>query len=467
MKLCLAFAALLVGGVLGAPPAILSILSKVKSPPVNTVAAEKPNYRLDTDFYPIYYDITLKPYLRPEDGDKQFTFDGDSSVTFSTKKEGLSSVTIEARNLDNIKIDLKETATGKTLWLDHVGKIDPVTDKWTLTAETPFKKDTEYTLHFTYVGHLEDDMHGFYRSYYVDDNGEEKWLGSTQFERNHARRVFPCFDEPKFKAVYNLNIIRHRVFSVEANTRLLSTVKDTERDYYKDTFEPTPKMSTYLIAFLVSEFVARSDGTFMVHARPEFYDQTKYAFEASKLLLHALNAANGIDYFSMGNDKMALAAIPDFSAGAMENWGLLTYRERILLFAEGHSTLSSKQSIASIITHEQAHMWWGDLVTCDWWSYAWLNEGFASYHEYISTHEVFPELQMDKQFAIGFNQPVMVQDSTNATNAMTMEDTNTEDELARMFNKITYNKGPAVIRMIAHAMGAENFSKAQKEYLKK
>uniref|UniRef100_T1GJ33 Peptidase M1 membrane alanine aminopeptidase domain-containing protein n=1 Tax=Megaselia scalaris TaxID=36166 RepID=T1GJ33_MEGSC len=226
-------------------------------------------------------------------------------------------------------------------------------------------------------------------------------------------------------------------------------------------------MSTYIIAFLVSEFVARSDGYFLVHARPEFYDQTKFAYEANKDLLEALDRANGIPYMSMGNDKMALAAIPDFSAGAMENWGLLTYRERILLWAEGESTLSAKQSIASVITHEQAHMWWGDLVTCDWWGYAWLNEGFASYHEYISTHDVYPELEMDKQFAVDFTQSVMVQDSTNNTNRMTEEETNTEAELARSFNRITYNKAPAVIRMFAHAIGLEDFEKAQHEYLKK
>lgn len=463
MKLCLAFAVLFLGAALGAPPAIVSkTLEKVK-----VAADEKPNYRLDTDFYPVSYDVTLKPYLRSEDGDKQFTFDGESSVTFSTKKEGLKSVTIQVRNLDNVDVHLKETATGEVVWLSEIGEVDKVTDKWTLTAETPFKKDVEYTLHFTYIGHMDDDMHGFYRSNYVDDNGDEKWLGSTQFQRNHARRVFPSFDEPKFKAVYNINIIRHRVFNVAANTRLLSTVKDVQRDWYKDSFEPTPKMSTYIIAFLVSEFVARSDGTFLVHSRPEFYDQTKYPFEAGKLLLAALDRANGIDYFTMGNDKMAMAAIPDFSAGAMENWGLLTYRERALLFAEGHSTLSSKESIAGIITHEQAHMWWGDLVTCDWWGYAWLNEGFASYHQYLTTHDVFPELQMDKTFALSYTQNVMVQDSTNGTNSMTMEETNTEAELARMFNKITYNKAPAVIRMVAHAMGAENFQKAQHEYLKK
>lgn len=147
-------------------------------------------------------------------------------------------------------------------------------------------------------------------------------------------------------------------------------------------------MSTYILAFTVSEFNERGNGDFGVLARPEFYEQTHYGFEVGPKILKELDKYLGVKYYSMGVDKMHMAAIPDFAAGAMENWGLLTYRERALLYDEGRSPLSSKQSIASVIAHEQAHMWFGDYVTCKWWSYTWLNEGFARYFQYFATHMV-------------------------------------------------------------------------------
>lgn len=147
-------------------------------------------------------------------------------------------------------------------------------------------------------------------------------------------------------------------------------------------------MSTYILAFIVSEFNERYDGEFGVIARPEFYQQTEYAYDVGKLSLNDLSEYFNISYYSMGNDKMHMAAIPDFSAGAMENWGLLTYRERVLLYEEGSTTLSAQQNIARIVAHEQAHMWFGDLVTCEWWSYTWLNEGFATYFQYFTIHNV-------------------------------------------------------------------------------
>lgn len=157
------------------------------------------------------------------------------------------------------------------------------------------------------------------------------------------------------------------------------------RDYIIDTYARTPRMSTYILAFTISEFNERSNGDFGVSARPEFYLQTEYAFNVGMKILAKLDDYLGVKYYGMGVDKMHMAAIPDFAAGAMENWGLLTYRERALLYEEGSTTLTSKQSIAAIIAHEQAHMWFGNFVTCKWWSYTWLNEGFARYFQYFAT----------------------------------------------------------------------------------
>lgn len=159
-------------------------------------------------------------------------------------------------------------------------------------------------------------------------------------------------------------------------------------EYITDVYATTPIMSTYILAFIVSEFNDRSDGQFGVLARPEYYSQTEYSYDVGKRLLSALDTYFGIPYYTMGNEKMHLAAIPDFSAGAMENWGLLTFRERAVLYDADHSTLSSKEYIASVVAHEQTHMWFGDLVTCEFWSYTWLNEAFARYFQYFATDMV-------------------------------------------------------------------------------
>lgn len=226
-------------------------------------------------------------------------------------------------------------------------------------------------------------------------------------------------------------------------------------------------MSTYLLAFIVSEFTSRNDTEFGVLARPEFYNQTEYPYTVGKQILKKMGEYLNLDYYTMGNDKMDMAAIPDFSAGAMENWGLLTYRERSLLVDESATTLASRQSIAAVVAHEQAHMWFGDLVTCQWWSYTWLNEGFARYFQYFGTAFVETEWDLDKQFPVDQVQSVMAMDSTNATNPLTDENTYTPAHLSRMFNSISYNKGASFIRMIKHTMGEENFQKALQAYLVK
>lgn len=238
-------------------------------------------------------------------------------------------------------------------------------------------------------------------------------------------------------------------------------------EYYVDVYKTTPKMSTYLLAFIVSEFTARKDDKFGVYARPEFYAQTQYPFNVGREILDAMSSYLNKDYYTMGNDKMDMAAIPDFSAGAMENWGLLTYRERSLLVDESATTLASRQSIAAVVAHEQAHMWFGDLVTCDWWSYTWLNEGFARFFQYFGTGFVETEWELEKQFVVDQIQSVMSMDSTNATNPLSDPNTFTPAHLSRMFNSISYNKGATFIRMIEHTMGTANFQKSLQEYLEK
>ncbi|XP_073820070.1 membrane alanyl aminopeptidase-like [Musca autumnalis] len=427
------------------------------------VPAANEEYRLPTIITPINYNLTLRPYLLESDpADKRFTFDGECYITI-TASENTNSLVLHSKNL---KYSLREyyaknqPATKYTL---PNAEPNSLTDIVMYSLTTALNANQEYVLHFVYSGTMDDDMHGFYRSSYTDTKNNTKWLGSTQFQTNHARRAFPSFDEPRFKATFDVALTRHKSMKTHSNTRIANST--TNGDYITDHYIQTPKLSTYLLAFIVSEFNERFNGDFGVIARPEFYAQTEYAFDVGQKILNEFGDYFNMSYYTMGIDKMHMAAIPDFSAGAMENWGLLTYRERGLLYEEGSTTRSAQQYIASIIAHEQTHMWFGDLVTCQWWSYTWLNEGFAQFFQYFGTHMVEDHYQMDQQFVVNQVQAVMNMDSTNNTNPMTDENTNTPADLSRMFNSISYNKGATFIRMIKHIMGEENFKNSLREYL--
>ncbi|KAH8382802.1 hypothetical protein KR009_005332 [Drosophila setifemur] len=436
-----------------------------------TTLAELSDYRLAEHISPVNYNITLKPYLLETDGAKRFTFDGEVFIEI-VPKEATSSVHLHSKNLTYsvshfwLKPAAGVAAPAATNF-NAVNVTDTDTDIVKLTTPTALTANVSYILHFVYTGLMEDDMHGFYRSSYVDDNNVTKWLGSTQFQTNHARRAFPSFDEPQFKATFDITLIRHRTFNAASNTRLIGSYPTAEEGYYRDVFTTTPKMATYIVAFIISDFSSRRDNVFGVLARPEYYAQTQYPYNVGRQILVEMGKYLNMDYYSMGNDKMDMAAIPDFSAGAMENWGLLTYRERSLLVDESATTLASRQAIAAVVAHEQAHMWFGDLVTCQWWSYTWLNEGFARYFQYFGTAFVEDKWELEKQFVVDQIQSVMAMDSTNATNPLSDENTYTPAHLSRMFNSISYNKGASFIRMIKHAMGEEQFQKALQNYLVK
>lgn len=454
----------------------LALLATVLTVPVtkNEVAVKNAaiepladvNYRIPDNIRPSHYKISLKPYLLNTDGQKQFTFDGEVFVTFKTTASNLKTVIMHSKKLKYSEKKLYETnAPQTTINIVSVDE-DSVTDKFTLTLNSALKANTDYTLHCKYTGLMEDDMHGFYKSSYVDSKNKTRWLGSTQFETNHARRAFPCFDEPGFKATFEVSLIRYKSFKTVGNTRMIAS-RRLENQYYEDVYDTTRPMSTYLLAFLVSDFNERTDenGDFYVVARPEYYSQTEYASDIGRQLLAEYDKYTKLPFYETGVEKMHLAAIPDFSAGAMENWGLLTYRERALLYDNGSTTLSAKQSIAGVISHEQAHMWFGDLVTCKWWSVTWLNEGFARYFQYFMTADVDPTFEMDKQFVVDQIQVVFTMDATNSTNPMTDPTAASPEDLSRMFNSISYNKGGSVIRMIRHAIGEDAFQKSLQNYL--
>uniref|UniRef100_A0A0D9VDT6 Aminopeptidase n=1 Tax=Leersia perrieri TaxID=77586 RepID=A0A0D9VDT6_9ORYZ len=322
----------------------------------------------------------------------------------------------------------------------------------------------EGALAIAFKGILNDKMHGFYRSVY-ELNGEKRNMAVTQFEPADARRCFPCWDEPSFKAVFKITL------EVPSETVALSNMPVVEEKANGPTkvvyFQETPIMSTYLVAVIVGMFdyveAFTTDGTKVrVYTQVGKSDQGKFALEVAVKTLILFK-----EYFAVPYPlpKMDMIAIPDFASGAMENYGLVTYRETALLFDEKHSAAANKQRVAVVVAHELAHQWFGNLVTMEWWTHLWLNEGFATWVSYLAADNFFPEWNVWTQF---------LEESTTGFKLDALEgshpievDVNHVDEIDEIFDAISYRKGAAVIRMLQSYLGADTFQKSLAAYIKR
>ncbi len=326
------------------------------------------NHRLPTHIIPHRYQIVLKPDL------EKFTFSGEETI-FITVKKPTKEITLHAVDLDisHVSVD-KETATVSF-------------DKKAETATFTFAKAIsvgDKQLQVEFSGILADNMRGFYRSKYEID-GVETYMATTQFEATDARRAFPCFDEPAMKAVFDVTLTIPSDHAAISNT-IEQTVTEHESGYKIVQFAPTPKMSTYLLAFIVGKFehveTKTPKGlTVRVFTTPGKKHQAAFAVETAAKVISFYNDYFAIDY---PLPVLDLIAIPDFAAGAMENWGAVTFRETTVLVDPQNSSTGNKQWVALVIAHELAHQWFGDLVTLEWWTHLWLNEGFACFIEYLA-----------------------------------------------------------------------------------
>ncbi|MBQ2659964.1 M1 family metallopeptidase [Candidatus Saccharibacteria bacterium] len=320
------------------------------------------------------------------------------------------------------------------------------------------------TLEIGFHGSLNENMQGAYLSTYKHQN-REKTLVSTQFESHYARECFPCIDEPAAKAVFELSISIPEKDKdiVISNMPIKNVVKNTT------FFEPTPRMSTYLLAFVIGEFQSKTiknqhgvDITTFVplNQRPETID---FANEI---------AAKSLDYYDelFGTpyplQKLDQVAIPDFEAGAMENWGLVTYRESCLL-ADENSSLDTKKSVAVTISHELSHQWFGNLVTMNWWDDLWLNESFASVMEYYAIDAIHPEYNIWEDFFTGGCLSALRRDALLGVQAV-KQSVNDPAEIATLFDgAIVYAKGAHLMLMLIRLMGEKQFFKGIKKYFAK
>ena len=312
-------------------------------------------------------------------------------------------------------------------------------------------------LEITYAGILNDKLRGFYLS-----KTKARNYAVTQFEATDARRAFPSFDEPALKATFNISLTVDKNDVVISNTNQIKDKKDGDK--HTTSFATTPKMSTYLVAFLVGDFKCskgKSDGTpIRVCATPDKIKLTKFALDEAKKTLHYYNEYFGIRY---PMPKLDMIAIPDFEAGAMENFGCITYRETGLLVDAKNGSVEAKKNVETDVTHEMAHQWFGDMVTMQWWDNLWLNEGFATWMSGKAAQKLHPEWLFSQDAAAALDG-VMTQDARPTTRAIRAT-ADTPAQIAEMFDGITYEKGGAVIGMVENFVGEEVFRQGVHNYL--
>ncbi|XP_063053492.1 aminopeptidase N [Engraulis encrasicolus] len=328
----------------------------------------------------------------------------------------------------------------------------------------------DYDLYTEFQGQLLDDLEGLYRSEYYED-GVKKVVATSQMHPTHARKTFPCFDEPAIKAIINLTVLHKRGTVALSNGKELAT-EDILVDGHtvtRTTFEPTPKMSTYLLALVVSDYhYVTQNGTteIRIWARKSaiFAGHGDYALEVTGPVLKFFEKYYDIPYPLSKSDQIAL---PDFYFGAMENWGLVTYREANLLYDPDVSSNRNKETTATIIAHELAHMWFGNLVTLKWWNEVWLNEGFATYVSYLGAHDAEPNWNVKDLIVLDEMHRVFAVDALASSRPLSFDedDVYKPEQITELFDVISYSKGASILRMLSDFLTEPVFLQGLKTYL--
>ncbi len=405
--------------------------------------------RLPETAIPSHYSLTLTPDLVAA------TFTGQESIDL-TLTEPSNHITLNALEISFHTISA--TVGGKTL--PATFSLDEEKAQATFQFGEPLPAGP-VKLNISYSGILNNKLRGFYLSKTAKRN-----YAVTQFESTDARRAYPSFDEPAFKATYDVTLIVDDGDTAISNSPIKTDTPGPIKGKHTIAFETTPKMSTYLVAFLVGDFQCTSgsaDGVAIrVCATPDKVALTHYGVGVAEYVLKYYNNYFGIPY---PLKKLDLIGLPDFEAGAMENFGAITYRETALLIDEKTATLGAKQQVELVIAHEMAHQWFGDLVTMKWWDNIWLNEGFATWMENKAVAHQHPDWDIDQEVAQGLDGTLNL-DSQPTTHAIRAT-ANTPHEIEQMFDGISYGKGGAVLHMVENFLGEETFRQGVHNYLSK
>ncbi|XP_073729218.1 glutamyl aminopeptidase [Misgurnus anguillicaudatus] len=421
------------------------------------------NFRLPDHIIPFHYDLHLEPDLNTD------TYTGSVSIHLNLTQPS-----------SHLWLHIRETFVTVVPTLEHKGSSGLTSvgvkecfefkpqEYVVVEASEQLKvtgSDESYILTLQFQGWLNGSLVGFYRTTYMENEVLKK-IAATDHEPTDARKSFPCFDEPNKKATYTISITHDSAYKALSNmpvekTEILSDQKT------KTSFKKSVKMSTYLVCFAVHQFdfverMSKRNIPLRIYAQPLQLHTANYAADVTKIIFDYFE-----EYFDMqySIEKLDKIAIPDFGTGAMENWGLVTYRETNLLFDEKESSSINRQRVASVIAHELVHQWFGNIVTMDWWDDLWLNEGFASFFEYVGVEKAEPDWGMRDIMLTGDVFPVMVDDALLSSHPIIV-DVSSPAEITSVFDGISYSKGASILRMLEDLLGRDKFRDGCRTYLK-
>ncbi|XP_069679088.1 endoplasmic reticulum aminopeptidase 1-like isoform X3 [Periplaneta americana] len=439
-------------------------LSNSTSPPVplatNGEVFPWNNVRLPSFVHPTRYTLRIHPNLTTLEVKGQVTieFHVDKETNFIVFHS--KNLTITEKNVQN----RKGQQFNITRMLEY-----PAAQQIYLQVKEKFKVKGYYILNLRFQFWLSRELEGFYISSYHTEDGETKYLATTHFEPTYARSAFPCFDEPQFKAKFKMSIFRDRFHIALFNMPVVST-EDT--GFYmgtgllRDDFQESVEMSTYLVAFVVCDYKRITRQTqkkvsVSVYAPNEMISQASFALSTAADAMDYYEEFFGVPY---PLPKQDLIAIPDFAAGAMENWGLITYRETSIMYDADETSAAGHQWVAIVVAHELAHQWFGNLVTMKWWNDLWLNEGFASYLEYLGVDHIMPSWKMMDQFILDKTHPALNLDALASSHPISVA-VHDPNEIESIFDIISYSKGASILYMLEKFLHQATLRNGLNDYL--
>ena len=410
-------------------------------------------FRLPLTVIPNRYEIRLEPDLQ------RGTFTGRETI-YLTILESTSEILLNAVELQIHTATVEQP--GQPTHEGHI-TLEDLSERAHIQFPVSLQPGT-HQLHLTFEGILNDKLRGFYKSTYKDQDGNTCTLAATQFEATDARRAFPCWDEPAFKSVFSSTLVLEKTLTALSNTPIQSErVEDGKKVV---TFYDTMAMSTYLVAYVIGDLEG-SPATMVGETPVRIWavsgkqHLTQYGQDIAAFSLKFFE-----EYYAQPypGDKLDLIAIPDFASGAMENFGAITFRETALLLDPLTATHAEQERVADVVAHENAHMWFGDLVTMDWWNGLWLNEAFATFMEMLAVDAWKPEWGRWNSFGVSRAAALSV-DGLQNTRPIEFPVEAPQDADA-MFDVLTYEKGASVLRMLEQYMGPNLFQKGVQEYLR-
>ncbi|PNY22477.1 Aminopeptidase 2, mitochondrial [Tolypocladium capitatum] len=418
---------------------------------------------LPANVVPRHYHVTLEPDF------EKLTFEGTVVIDVDVAEDS-SSMAVNTLELD-IR-SAKVSSGGQTISSAPRVSRDESTQVSKFDFDGSLAKGSQAQLEISFTGHLNDKMVGFYRSTYKRPDGSDGILATTQMEPTDARRAFPCFDEPALKAKFTITLVADKKLTclsnmdVASETEVQSKISGTTKKAVH--FNTSPLMSTYLVAFIVGELNYVESLDFRVPVRVyappgQDIEHGRFSLDLAVKTLKFYEKVFGIDF---PLPKMDQVAIPDFAQGAMENWGLITYRVVDLLLDEKASGAATKERVAEVVQHELAHQWFGNLVTMDWWEGLWLNEGFATWASWYSCNVFYPEWHVWQTYVTDNLQSALSLDSLRSSHPIEVP-VKRADEINQIFDAISYSKGSCVLRMISTYLGEDIFLEGVRQYLKK